>query len=105
MPSNQNLLCEVLFRDYRTGKKITIAGKINLDKLVSSKEKSITVENHVFENQRWKKSESRIPKVDVIKITAYKAQIFLNYKKGKLLLDSEASDFQKKIDNLPMILE
>jgi len=103
--SYQKLLCEVLFRDYRTGKKIIIARKINLDKLVSPKEKSIIVENHAFENQRWKKIESRVPKVDVIKITAYKAQIYLNYEKGNLLLDSEISDFQKKIDNPPILME
>lgn len=102
--SSQKLLCEVLFRDYRTGEKITVAGKIDLDRLVSSKEKSIIVENHAFEKQRWKKIESRVPKVDVIKITAYKAQIYLNYEKGNLLFDSEISDFQKKVDNPPIMM-
>ena len=102
--SSQKLLCEVLFRDYRTGEKITVAGKIDLDRLVSSKEKSIIVENHAFEKQRWKKIKSRVPKVDVIKITAFKAQLYLNYEKGNLLLDSEISDFQKKIDNPPIIM-
>jgi len=105
MPSSsQKLLCDVLFRDFRTGNKITISGKIELDKLVSPKMKSVIVENHVFENQRWKSIESRVPKVDVIKITAYKAQIYMNFEKGNLLLDSEISDFSKRIDNPPMVL-
>jgi hypothetical protein len=103
--SSQKLLCEVLFRDYRTGKKTIVAGKIDLDRLVSSNEKSIIVENYAFENQRWKKIESMVPKVDVIKITAYKASIYLNYENGNLLLDSEVSDFKNKIDNLPLIIE
>ena len=102
--SSQKLLCEVLFRDYRTGKKITVAGKIDLDRLVSSKEKSIIVENHALEKQRWKKVESRVPKVDVIKITAFKAQVYLNYENGNLLLDSEISDFQEKVDNPHLLI-
>ena len=102
--SYQKLLCEVHFRDYRTGKKITIAGKIDIDKLVSPREKSIVVENHVFEKQRWNQIESRVPKVDVIKITAYKAQIYLNYEKGNLLYESEDSDIQKKVDNPQLVI-
>ncbi len=105
MSSSQKLLCEVLFRDYRTGEKITVAGKIDIDRLVSSAEKSIIVENHALEKQRWKKIKSKVPKVDIIKITAFKAQIFLNYEKGDILLDSSASNFQEKIDNSPIIME
>ena len=88
--SYQQLVCEVLFRDFRTGDTITIVGKIDLDRLVSFHEKNIIVENYAFENQRWKKIESRVPKVDVIKVT--------------LLLDSEISEFQKKIDNPPIMM-
>ena len=102
--SYQQLVCEVLFRDFRTGDTITIVGKIDLDRLVSFHEKNIIVENYAFENQRWKKIESRVPKVDVIKVTAFKAQIYLNYEKGNLLLDSEISEFQKKIDNPPIMM-
>ena len=103
--SYQQLVCEVLFRDFRTGNRITIIGKIDLDKLVSYQEKNIIVENYIFENQRWKKIENRVPKVDVIKVTAFKAQLYLNYEKGNLLLDSEISDIQKKIDNSPLIMQ
>jgi hypothetical protein len=103
--SYQQLVCEVLFRDFRTGNTITITGKIDLDKLVSYHEKNVMVENYVFENQRWKKIESRVPKVDVIKVTAFKAQLYLNYEKGNLLLDSEISDIQKKIDNPPIMMQ
>ena len=102
--SYQQLVCEVLFRDFRTGNRITIAGKIDLDRLVSFQEKNIIVENYVFENQRWKKIESRVPKVDVIKVTAFKAQIYLNYEKGNLLLDSKITEIQKKIDNPPIMM-
>jgi len=102
--SCQQLLCEVLFRDFRTGNRITIAGKIDLDRLVSYHEKDIIIENYMFENQRWKKIESRVPKVDVIKVTAFKAQIYLNYEKGNLLIDSEISELQKKMDNPPILM-
>ncbi len=103
--SYQHLVCEVLFRDFRTGNRITITGKIDLDKLVSFQEKHIIVENYVFEKQRWKKIESRVPKVDVIKVTAFKAHLYLNYEKGNILLDSEISDMKNKIKNTPLMMQ
>ena len=85
----QKLFCEVEFRDFMSGDKITIAGKIDLDNLISPNFKNIIVENYSFVNYHWKKVESQVSKVDVIRITAYKAQVFLIYEKGDLLVDSE----------------
>ena len=60
---------------------------------------------HALSNSPLQISLDLMGKVDVIKITAYKAQVYLNYENGNLLLDSEISDFQKKIDNPPILME
>ena len=66
---SQKLFCEVEFRDFMSGEKITIAGKIDLDKLISPNFKNIIVENYSFVNYHWKKVENQVYKVDVIRIT------------------------------------
>ncbi len=86
---SEKLFCEVEFRDFVSGDKISIAGKIDIDKLISPNFKNIIIENYSFENYHWKQVESRVSKVDVIKITAYKAQVFLTYEKGDLIVESE----------------
>ena len=85
--SDQKLLCEVSFRDFRTNKLFKIAGKTDIDKLMSPKKKFIILENHLFLNQRWKKISCKVPKVDIIRICVFKAQVFLNYENGNLIID------------------
>ncbi|MFX1274132.1 MAG: hypothetical protein ACFFBP_01535 [Promethearchaeota archaeon] len=85
--SDQKLLCEILFRDFRTNKLLKITGKTDIDKLMSPKKKFVILENNLFQNQQWKKISCKIPKVDIIRICAFKAQVLLNYEKGNLIID------------------
>ena len=85
----QKIICEVHLRDFRTNKIIKIIGKTDIDNLISPRKKNIIIENLIFQNQRWKRNSIKIPKVDIIKISAYKPQLILNCDKGNLVVDQK----------------
>lgn len=87
--SGDKLFCEVIFRDFRTNKILGVTGKTTVDNLISSKKKFILIENMIFQKQKWETYHAKVPKVDIIKIVAYKSQIFLNYDKGALIINKK----------------
>jgi len=90
--TSQKIICETHFRDFGTNKTLKIGGRADIDCLISTKKKYINFENYIFQNQQWKKNLCKIPKVDVIKINVYKAQLILKYDKGVLIVDENRKE-------------
>ena len=98
--TSQKIICETHFRDFGTNKTLKIGGRADIDCLISTKKKYINFENYIFQNQQWKKNLCKIPKVDVIKINVYKAQLILKYENSKKNTPGQSKNKYKSINAL-----